>query len=512
VVYFGHSFNPKVLGLPQGRLHSLPANGMQRAYLSLQRTLFSPNLAVQRAGIAGLLLLAALIIALFIGVVGPVLALAVAVGLIAGALMLADTHWGFVALAGVTFVLPFATLPVDIGFKPSFLDAALGALYFVWLFKLVIGRERTFIGSPIGAIVALFVLMAIFSFANGLVHSPANTFLLRRFGEIVLGISLFFVTINTVRTVPELQWVTRWLVLGGWACAGIAVLFYVMPEAATVWVLDRLVRFDYPGGYGALRYIEDDPEGTMRAIGTAIDPNVLGGMLILVGALLAPQLFARSRLFPRWFTLLMLGTGVLALYLTYSRSALLGLGAAIGLIALLRYRWLIPLAVVAAALLLLLPQTQEYVARLLAGFRGEDLATQMRFGEYKDALILIERYPIFGVGFTGVPDIDLYLGVSMLYLIVASNMGIVGLVLFVAALAGYFVLTGSEWRRGTDEQVEPILLGLMAAVAGVLVSGVFDHYWFNMSYPHMTVLLWLHIGLGTAAALINRSRHLEANT
>jgi O-antigen ligase len=276
-------------------------------------------------------------------------------------------------------------------------------------------------------------------------------------------------------------------------------------------VLDRLARFDYPGGYGALRYIEDDPTGTMRAIGTAIDPNVLGGMLILVGALLAPQLFARSRLFPRWVTLIMLGTAALALYLTYSRSALLGLGAALGVIALLRYRRLIPLALVAGLLLLLLPQTQEYVARLLAGFRGEDLATQMRFGEYKDALTLVERYPFFGVGFTGVPDIDLYLGVSMLYLIVASNMGIVGLTLFVAVLVGYFVVTLGEWRRGVDERIEPLLLGVIAAIAGVLISGVFDHYWFNMTYPHMTVLLWLHLGLGTAAALINRGlREAEA--
>ena len=83
-------------------------------------------------------------------------------------------------------------------------------------------------------------------------------------------------------------------------------------------------------------------------------------------------------------------------------------------------------------LLFFLPQTQEYVARLIAGFAGQDLATQMRFGEYKDALILIRRYPLFGVGFTGVPDIDLYLGVSMVYLIIAQNMGLIGLACFLA--------------------------------------------------------------------------------
>ena len=72
----------------------------------------------------------------------------------------------------------------------------------------------------------------------------------------------------------------------------------------------------------------------------------------------------------------------------------------------------------------------------------------MRFGEYKDALTLIDRYPLFGVGFTGVPDIDLYLGVSMLYLIIASNMGLIGLVLFVAVMVGFFVVTGVGAGRG----------------------------------------------------------------
>ena len=166
----------------------------------------------------------------------------------------------------------------------------------------------------------------------------------------------------------------------GWGGGAVAVAFYVIPEAATVWVLDRLARFDYPGGYGALRYIEDDPAGTMRAIGTAVDPNVLGGMMILVAGLLAPQLFTRQTIFPRWLTLLMLATATAALYLTYSRSALLGLIVSIGLLAVLKYRKLIPLGIVAVLLLFLLPQTQAYVARLLEGFAGKDLATQMRFG------------------------------------------------------------------------------------------------------------------------------------
>ena len=468
-----------------------------------QQLLFPQQPWLRQLALALLLLTGGLLIALFIGIVGPLLALVMAVAIIAGTLILLDTHWGFVALAAVVYGLPFASLPVSIGFKPTFLDAALGALFFVWILKLVLGLERDFILSGLGLLVGLFMLMALFSFAYGLSHSSANSFFIRRFAEILLGIALFFVAINTVRTAAELQWVVRWLTLAGWGCAAVAVAFYAVPESATVWVLDRLARFDYPGGYGALRYIEDDPAGTMRAIGTAVDPNVLGGMMILVAGLLAPQLFARERLWPRWLTALMLLTATLALYLTYSRSALLGLVTSVGVLALLKYRKLIPLGLVGLLLLLFLPQTQEYMARFYEGIMGQDLATQMRFGEYKDALILINRYPLFGVGFTGVPDIDIYLGVSMLYLTIAQNMGVIGLLIFLAIMVGFFTMLLRSWRQGYDAGLEAILLGLTGAVAGALVSGIFDHYWFNMTYPHMTVLLWLYVGLGMATMLIH---------
>ncbi len=480
---------------------------MQLPVEQVQRLAFSPNPQVRRLFFATILGAGALVISLFVGVAGPMLALAAAVALVGGVMILADTHWGFVALVGVAFVLPFASLPFSIGFKPTFLDVALGALFFVWVFKLAIGQERVFLASPLGIPVALFMLLAVFSFAYGLSHSSASSFYIRRFAEILLGISLFFVAINTVRTTAEVMWVTRWLMLAGWAAAMIAVVFYVIPDSWTVAILDRLARFDYPGGYGALRYIEDDPEGTMRAIGTAVDPNVLGGMMILVAALAAPQLAAKECVLPRWMAWVMMIMATLALYLTYSRSALLGLGAALGLLAMLKYRRLIWVGLAGAALLLFLPQTQEYVARLMAGFAGQDLATQMRFGEYQDALTLIARYPVFGVGFTGVPDIDLYLGVSMLYLIIAENMGLVGLLTFIVVMIGFFVSMAWGWRLGFNPALEAVLLGLASAVLGALVSGVFDHYWFNMTYPHMTVLFWLYVGLATATILVQQAEH-----
>ncbi|MCS6843812.1 MAG: O-antigen ligase family protein [Caldilineales bacterium] len=470
-----------------------------------QRLIFHPDPLVARLALAGLLVGSALLVAVAIALLGPLLALAAGLGAAAAYLALRSPRWGLTFVILVASLLPFAAFPFRLGFKPTFLDAALGSLVFVWGAALLTGRERRFVGSPLGVPVAVFLFLVVFAFALGASHARPSVTTIRRFAEVILGISLFFVVINVLRTQADLEWAGRVFMLAGAGAALIGVVLYVIPEAWTVRVFNALTRFDYPGGYGALRYIEDNPSNPMRAIGTAIDPNTFGGMLVLYAGFTAPQLVAPRPLFRRGLVALMFAVEVLCLYLTYSRSAMVGLAVALGLIALLRYRKLLLVGALGLGLLLLLPQAQAYVERFVAGIQGQDLATQMRFGEYKDALRLIQRYPVFGVGFSGTPDIDLYIGVSSVYLLMAETTGLVGLTAFLLSMAVFFVLFLRTVRRPMlDQRREALLLGLGGAVAGVLASGVFDHYLFNLAYPHMASLFWIVVGMGTAAVLIER--------
>jgi O-antigen ligase len=253
----------------------------------------------------------------------------------------------------------------------------------------------------------------------------------------------------------------------------------------------------------------------MRAIATSIDPNALGGLLVIVTAVAVVQLFADQPVLPRRLLAPLAGMMGLSLVLTFSRGSMLGLGAALVLVGVLRYRKLLLLIVLVAILLLLLPQTQAYVTRFIEGIQGQDLATQMRFGEYKDAFILISRYPVLGVGFSGTPDIDLYLGVSDLYLLIAEQMGLVGLLIFLIIAGTYFVVTYRAWRQtawgaqaqvaGPGSKAEGHLLAYQAALAGALVDGVFDHFFFNINFVHLVALFWLVMGLGVAAIRIAQS-------
>lgn len=474
---------------------------MQNTTLDRLRTWLTaddPRLALGTA--IGVAVLAGLLTGALFGFLGPVLALGAVGGLIVGMLMLRSTRWGLFALIGLICLLPYGAIPIDVGFRPTFIDAVLLALFGVWFVRMVTGTQRTFDVSALGAPILAFLLWALVTFIAGLAHAPLSATVLRRFAEVLLAISLFFMTVNQVRRIASLEQITAVIVLSGGLTGFLGVLFYVLPGPLTVRILSKLAVFNYPAGAGILRFVEDDPSQPMRAIATSIDPNALGGLLVIVTTVAVVQLFADRPVLPRRLLVPLAGLMGLSLVLTFSRGSMLGLVAALGLVGMLRYRKLLLLIVLVGLLLLLLPQTQAYVTRFVEGVRGEDLATQMRFGEYKDAFTLISRYPVLGVGFSGTPDIDLYLGVSNLYLLISEQTGLVGLLIFLVIAGTYFVVTYRTWR-GTPRGhiVEGHLLSYQAALAGALAGGIFDHFFFNINFVHLVALFWLVMGLGIAA-------------
>ncbi len=433
---------------------------------------------------------------------GPLAAIAVLLAVAAIIIVLRDIEVGFWGVIAVVCLLPFATLPFDIGLTPTFLDLALAAVVGVWALGIVTGRQRTVITTPVTLPLLIFIFVALFAFIFGLNNGPLTPTLLRKFAEFLLSIGFVLVIIDYCRTWARVERLVKVILLVAAAASGVAIILWLLPETTANTFLNLLTRLGYPGGW-VIRYIEENPELSERAIGTSVDPNSLGGLLLMMGALAGPQLVAKRPLFPRWLTWLIGLLIFVALILTFSRSAMLGLVAGLAFVAVARHRRLLPYMLVAGLLILLLPVTQGYVGRFLEGFQGQDLATQMRFGEYKDAFILIQRYPLFGVGFAGTPDIDIYLGVASVYLTIAQVMGLLGLIAFFAIIVtvfGYAYFNRHYFK--VNERLDPVWLGLHAALVGALVAGVLDHYLFNLDFHHAVTIFWFFIGLATAATRV----------
>lgn len=429
---------------------------------------------------------------------------------IVGALILQNIEVAYLCVIAVIALLPFASLPFRVGFTPTFLDLALVGLFGTWILTLLLSEKQDLIATPVGGPVLAFALLAVAAFVAGLSHGAVTSYLIRHFAEVLLSIALFYLVVNTVRDVDRLGRLVRWLILGAFIAAMVGLVLYVIPETLAVRALSALGRFGYPTGPGVIWYIRDDPSEMKRAMGTSVQPNVLGSLLSFGLVMLIPQWVAKHRIIPRTGTLLLGGVIGGCLVLTISRSAILGAACAVVAISVLRYRRLLPLLLVGAILLALSPWSQGLVTHFVEGFQGEDLSTRMRFGEYKDTFTLIRRYPFLGVGFSGAPDIDIYVAVASLYLIVAAQMGILGLVAFLCVLG---VVFWRFWRYraivAAHPDLEPLWYGVHAAIIGGVVSGIFDHYFFSLDFHHSVTLFWLVVGLATAAtelALSSRGR------
>lgn len=437
------------------------------------------------------------LLALLLVLVGPVMAFGLVLGAAVALYAISDLHGALYVMIAVIALLPFGKVPLPFSPTPTFLDGALGAFALVYLVQWMTGQRRLFRSTPVTPVVLGFTLLMFFAYLMGLRHAALNLRTLRTVLEMLLSLLLIPILVDMMRDERMLRRTLIVLTSFGTLAAALGIVLWALPDPTAEALLNRLGRFEYPVG-GVLRYREDNVTVlNERAIGTWIDPNNFGGFLLMMGAVLAPQIFARKPVLNRWIAAGMFGVVFTALFLTDSRGAMLSLGVALTFIAGLRYRRLLMIMIIAGLLALFLPVTQRYIDKLAAGFTNQDLETQMRWGEYKDALTLIERHPVIGVGFSGTPEIDLYLGVANTYLTVASHAGLLGLAGYLVMMASPFIYSYTNYHKlRAHPQLYDIWLGLAAGLIGVLAGGIFDHYYFKIDLFHSTMtMIWIIFGL-----------------
>ena len=221
-----------------------------------------------------------------------------------------------------------------------------------------------------------------------------------------------------------------------------------------------------------------------RAIGTWVDPNALGGILATAAIIIVPQVIAKRPVLPwRWLTFGSFALVGLALLLTFSRASFLALGAGLLGIALVRYRRLLPALFVGGLLLFCSCRRRKLTSNgSFKPFKAPTWRHRCASEEWTDSLEVIGRYPLFGVGFTGAPEIDIYANVANMYLMMANQIGLTGVVVFLLAMAGVFLYGHRAWHAAKDNpEIAAIHLGFHAALFTGLVNAPSPIYIFFAS-------------------------------
>jgi O-antigen ligase len=427
--------------------------------------------------------------------VNPLYAVGGVVAGLIGAVVASDRRLSFLAFLAVAALLPYGVLPVSIGgIKPTLIDATVTLLLVSWLVGLLTRRETWRPATPADLPLLLFVALSFAAFVLGTAYAVTAEGT-RQYFKLVNCTLFFFTATQMLRTRRDLEDTVRALVGGGALSALVGIALYHLPADTSTMLLRALRPLGYPSG-NVLRYVEDAGvrTDTLRAIGTSVDPNVFGALLLLTGVLAVGGFLASAGPPRRLYGAAAAVIGY-ALLITLSRGSWVGFAAAVGLMVALRYRRVALLLPVVLLLGVLVAgdELARFAEHFLKAVYAEDQATGMRLGEYKDALNLIQQYPLLGIGFGGAPTSDLYLGVSSTYLLIAEEMGLIGLGLFL--LVAWRVVRAG-WRAAAD----PLTLTCLAAFVGMLVAALFDRHYFDMRFPHVAALLWLSAALVTLSS------------
>ncbi|MBN1484698.1 MAG: O-antigen ligase family protein [Chloroflexia bacterium] len=455
------------------------------------------------------------------GLLAPLLTLSGLVLALAAALHPCSGLW----LAGaIAILLPFGVLPIKLGATPSLLELTLLGLLLGWVLPPLLRDDRRWHFSWPDGLLWAFMALTCFSLLQGWGRG-LDASLLHHYFKLLLALLTFFGARQVLRRPEDVRCFLRVLLLAAGLASLLGLALYALPDSLALEALTRLGPLGYPTEGRVLRYVEDDPTGLERAIGTSVDPNSFGGMLALAAAVAAGELLLgrpwrdlfgsrRSRqertrpVLPPWLLLAILGLLLLCLFLTHSRAALGGFAAGALFLAAARYRrlwWVALVGGLALAVLVVgLGKGGAVVERFRQGIRFEDQANQMRLDEYANAAEILRRYPLLGVGLGQSPDVDLHTGVSSLYLTVVEHMGLLGLAVFLLCVgaAVFQALRLCGERAAVEASAAQLASGhrlaLLAGIAAALAIGLLDHYFFNLEFPHMAVLFWSVLGAATA--------------
>jgi hypothetical protein len=296
--------------------------------------------------------------------------------------------------------------------------------------------------------------------------------------------------------------VIKTVLLASTVVAGLGVLQYFLPS-------DLLAHFGYSleRGVRAAFFVEDNPS-LPRIMSTLREPNALGAYLLLPIAAIGTFLLRTNDKNRRCMLAGMLGLHLLALFLTFSRSAWLAAGLALALVAWWHLRPPILKALhrfwpVAASLVLVLGFSafavrnttvfQQYIVHSdpqeqAADLDSNDLHTQL----IKEGLEGIAAQPAgHGPGTAGLVSIRNPAGGQLTenyYVQIGYEVGVLGLLLFIALNIWIYLRI---WKRG-----DYVAVILCASFWAYVVTNMLLHTWSNEA---VAAQWWILAGMALAA-------------
>lgn len=254
-------------------------------------------------------------------------------------------------------------------------------------------------------------------------------------------------------------------------------------------VLGYLQYFLYPNLKG-LFYLGWD-EHMYRMFSVFLDPNFAGAFFVLFFLFLADLFFKKKSFLIGLLLVFTLG----AIFLTFSRSALMMLIISSSLLFILMNKKIWIAILLGIVFLILVISSRYFNIENINLFRI--VSTEARFETARNAIKIIQDYPVFGIGFNTYRYAQLRYGFrnnmattlshadaspDNSFLLIAATSGIVGITLFTIF-----------WTKILAYSVKDNPL-VLSSVVGICVNSLFIN---SLFYPFIMLWIWIILALST---------------
>ncbi len=367
-------------------------------------------------------------------------------------------------------------LPLSLKFSSIFLG--IGAL--LWLGKIIVMKKLDFKATPFDAGIALLVLLS----AASIWASPDRGFSFYNYYNLMgRYILIYYLVINNIHSSTQVK-----------------RLMWSMLASAVVVSLYGFYQYFFGATVSALEWVDGEqfPDLKMRVFSTLENPNLLAGFLVTMMAIASGMGYKSDEIKSKWMysTLVILFGG--CLILTYSRGAWLSVIAIVAMYGVLCNRkifWL----------LLLLPVIAFFahdtlLERIMSIMNPTDTSSTLRLALWESTIAMIMNKPFLGIGWGAYwmvyPDYDFFINnantkifhAHNMYLNIAAEIGIPGLITFLAMMYGHLRLALASIKGTAQYWSSGIMLGIVGAIFGLIVNGFTDYVLFNIQ---LSMLFWL---------------------
>jgi len=247
--------------------------------------------------------------------------------------------------------------------------------------------------------------------------------------------------------------------------------------------------------------------GLARLKGAFPHTNIYAGYLALFLPLCLGLFLYASRGKSKVYFGIVSAAAIFSLIFTFCRSAVLGFWLAILIIGLVRKDKLVIGLFIAAVLIapFLAPKSITSWSKKSRSI-GEFLLNKERFVLYETSFNMIKQHPVLGVGVntyclnyqkyklhdTSEETANTNWYAHNSYLQMASEIGIIGLLVFLYLLAKLFKHWKIFYRKAEDNFEKIASLGIIMGLFAFLIHGLTET---NLYYPKIATLFWFQLGL-----------------